>query len=54
MDPIMDVEEEWSLDCLPFDSIVCICEFLTPEDLSRFARVCKVDLQASKSISIFS
>ncbi len=31
-----------TLDCLTFDCIVCVCEFLSPEDLARFSAVYKV------------
>ena len=30
------------LEELPFDCIVCVCEYLSPRDLCRFASVCKV------------
>lgn len=32
----------FTLDCLPFDCIVTICEYLSAEDLARMSRVCSV------------
>ena len=40
----VESDEELTLDGLGFDCLVCICEWLTPEDLCRFSGVCKVDL----------
>ena len=34
--------ESLSLDCLPFDCLVTLCEYLSAEDLTRFGRVCAV------------
>ena len=34
--------EAFTLDCLPFDCIVSICEYLSAEDLARMSRVCSV------------
>lgn len=45
-------EEALTLDCLPFDCIVCVCEFLPPEDLARFSAVCKVKSHLTARISI--
>ena len=40
-----DAEEDaFTLDCLPFDCIVTICEYLPAEDLARMSRVCTVSL----------
>lgn len=42
----MEVEVEdprFSLDDLPLDCLVCICEQLSPGDLCRFGAACKVD-----------
>lgn len=40
------MEERWgeiaALDCLPFDCVVCICEYLSPADLCRFGAACRV------------
>lgn len=35
------------INCLPFDCLVCICEYLSPRDLCRFGAVCKVNKNAS-------
>lgn len=35
-------DDAFTLDFLPFDCIVTICEYLTAEDLARMSRVCKV------------
>ena len=37
-----DLALSLSLDRLPFDCIVTICEYLTAEDLVRFGSVCSV------------
>ena len=33
-----------SLDCLPFDCIVTLCEYLSADDLVRFGLVCTVSI----------
>ena len=38
--------ETLSLDRLPFDCIVTLCEYLSAEDLARFGRVCTVRAHA--------
>ena len=43
----MDEEDAASVfDGLPFDCLVCICEYLSPSDLCRFGAACKVILVA--------
>lgn len=37
-------DQDFALDCLPLDCIICICEFLSAEDLARFSRVCRVSV----------
>ena len=37
-------EQDFTLDCLPLDCIICICEYLTAEDLANFSRVCRVSV----------
>ncbi len=32
------------IDCLPFDCLVCICEYLGPRGLCRFGAVCRVSV----------
>jgi len=34
--------QDFTLDCLPLDCIICICEYLSAEDLGKFSRVCRV------------
>ena len=38
------IEQDFTLDCLPLDCIICICEYLTAEDLAKFSRVCRVSV----------
>ena len=35
-------DDPFTLDLLPFDCLVTICEYLTAKDLARMSRVCKV------------
>ena len=39
---LMESRETLSLDRLPFDCIVTLCEYFSAEDLARFGRVCTV------------
>ncbi|CAI8007368.1 hypothetical protein GBAR_LOCUS5169 [Geodia barretti] len=44
----MESRETLSLDRLPFDCIVTLCEYFSAEDLARFGRVCTVFHEATQ------
>ena len=49
-------EQDFTLDCLPLDCIVLICECLSAEDLGRFSRVCRVsrgEVESACSLHVF-
>lgn len=48
----MDSDVPFTIDCLPLDCILCICEFLPVNDLGKFGRVCKVKAKSRELIKI--
>ncbi len=51
------VDQDFTIDCLPLDCIVCICKYLPVNDLGRFGSVCKVkhiDLDLLSSILYYT